>query len=283
MAYINGNEVLFSGNVDVSLVSSEELAKKADQADLEEVQEAVQDLRTIVVQGGVVNVAEVTATFSERTTAGGLNIVDGTRTLLKKVQGNSYNDADGNIVHASFSGITSQSADGADLDELTLDSPVELAFADYIDIENQQIVRCTETKTFVKKTQWSMPKASLFQHVLGTDGVDEAKWLINHGFTYVYTNDPASKLQDMQFTYEWGIIQVRCDSITTIDDWGAQLTAWDDAGTPLTLVYTRNKQQSTEDFTCPCAYYAYNGGTETVANGETVTTVQEYYETAGGA
>lgn len=280
MAYINGKEVLFSASV--TTVDDTEAKALAEQnaKDIAELQEDVQNLELIVGQT-IITETEVEDTFSARQTAGGLDIIDGAKTQVKKIVGNTV-AVDGKLANATFGGIKSTSADGTQESGISLAEPIELAKFDMIDVDNKQLVRQTVMFNAAERT-------------VGYAGVVDSSGVRYVAFTFGGT---VANLYDKQYketdvvsscwktrsvwasnkvislgrtAQNYPLFNIRDDDLLVFNEDGTvnkteTINAFKafiiDNG--VQLAYKPSVVQSTEAVDCPKEYVAYNGGQESV-------------------
>ena len=244
-----------------------------------------------IAKDTVVAVDTVEDTYDTRTTAGGLDIVDGTLTTVRKVQGTTQ-VVDNTFVNATFGGISSKNADGTKTDRITLSTPVELAIGDYIDVEAKQLVRATRTITFTDSDtqlpywgKYGQVENTWYLKINNLNAVSKSAVAANQGFSY----KGSTKLDNIQdgeiyIAPSTNVIYVRYSGVSTLDEWKNLLSGWYTSGNPLVMNIASKTVQSTEPISCPTQYMAYEGGTETIIsdNGDRVTVTQDYYTTVGG-
>lgn len=259
------------------------------------------DFLYTLVEGTVVAHETIEDTFATRTTGGGAAVIDNTPTTVQKVQG-STTAVDGVLVNSTFSGIVSQNADGTKQDTLSI-SPVELGAFDYIDVENQQLIRQTlsfavadmkygwcgvsafnNSKNYYAMITFSgLPKVYAGQ--FSSLGV-----VSNHYKTASVTSITNKKCVALNRTaQDVAIFCFRDDDLLVFNDDGTiNNTATVDAFKAhfaeigLQIAFKPSEVLATNDFACPSSYTAYSGGTETIIGGDEATVTQDYYVKVGG-
>ena len=198
----------------------------------------------------------------------------------------------GKLVNAKFAGIACETADGAERDSMAMDAPVELACGDYIDVENQQLVRQTRTLTLTSANAWGQQgSSSVFYFNLPSGyhaGAGKAVSAMTRGFkasAYDSMSSMANAKEDYTYTITLSSqrIVVSCSEAANPTQWGNLLNKWKNEGNPLQIVYQATSPLSTENIVCPDEYKVFEGGREYILpEGETVTVTQDYYVKVGG-
>lgn len=217
-----------------------------------------------------------------------------------------YEDYAEGAINTKFSGIVSQNADGTKQDTLALPSPIELGAFDYIDVENQQLIRQTHSFAVADVEYGSYAGVTSF----GSKGNYYLSFTFNGLPTVV--RDTLSKKNIRSNYYEWGSVttnaNTRCIEYSSMSATGASAPRFDfrddelvvknDDGTVdkdatieafkakfaeigLQIAY-KIGGETTEYISCPSTYTAYSGGTETIIGGDEATVTQEYYVKVGG-
>ena len=248
---------------------------------------------------------DVQDTYSTRETAGGLEIIDGAKCEVKKVEGDTQ-VVDGEIVHVTFEGIKSVNASSTDSDWFMLDAPVELGEWDYIDGERQQVVRQTHSFTVADTGYGSFSNVTPF----GSQG----NYYISFAFSGLPTviKEEMSKMDVVSNYYPTASVSTnenkKCIMYSTVSSGKSaprfdfrddELIVRNDDGTVnkdatiaafkarfaevgLQISYKIGEAQ-TETIYCPTTYNAWRGGTETVlSTGLTPTITQSYIQRVRG-
>lgn len=275
------------------------------EAHIKALQEDVAVLNLIVGQT-IITETEVEDTFSARQTAGGLDIIDGLTTEVKKIVGNTV-AKDGALVNATFGGIKSTSADGTKESGIALAKPVELGKWDVLDVESGEITRQTFTFAVADVEYGGYSGVTSF----GSQG----NYYVS--FTFVglpiVERDTLSKKNVVSNYYEWSSVTTngnkRCFEYSSMSATGKSaprfdfrdddLLVFNGDGTidkdatisafkahfveiGLQIAYKPSEVQSTEVIDCPKEYAAYNGGQESILpNGDECTVTQTYIAKSG--
>ena len=252
-----------------------------------------------IAKDTVVAVDTVEDTYSTRETAGGLDIIDGTRTEVRKIQGTTR-VVDGTLVNSVCRGIVSQSADGSTKNKLILSSQTELGAFDYIDVEKHQVVRqtyyidCATTPFDIGCSYSDGYKAYTFWLAFLTapkvyQGAYKATDIVpNHYEVGGFTKD--KRVIFGRTAQNLLCITIRDDEFVRYNDDGSFSQAESSKALKAHLVEIGfqfackpSEPLSVTPISCPTFYVAYEGGTESILpEGETVTITQDYYTKVGG-
>ncbi|MBQ4324659.1 MAG: hypothetical protein IJC29_02590, partial [Clostridia bacterium] len=233
-------------------------------------------------------------TYTERVTADGMEVIDGAETEVKLVKGSTENQ-EGTLVNATFSGITSSSADGKRTSTFTLPTPVTLGFADTLNVEEGRVYRNTSLPlaaaeiTFDKTTtdngivwiQFWRSDVKVGGVVLANVEMQTLSmsdlYLQNttDGTMRVYSKGASNNFVRM-------IVGTRADLSCAGDKaTEAEIRAYL-AQKNVIFAYEMTKTRTEEEVPCPKGYPAYNGGTEQIeGNGMAVTVTQTYLTPKG--
>ncbi len=204
------------------------------------------------------------------------------------------------LKNANFKGIESRGTDEQEDISFTLATPVELGKWDYMDVARRKVVRQTRTLVFDGTEIWGLESINSwgfanFQHQLYEENsavgrsVDAVCTVYDITPTAIVNADRrglcVSKNLDHTNLY------FRESGITTVEAWKAHLARLHANGTPLIVSYKTDVILSEEDIDIPDGYTAWDGGTETIMQGETdnsaygavLTVTQEYYTLVGGS
>lgn len=172
--------------------------------------------------------------------------------------------------------------------DYSIPEPVELGKWDYIDVENQQIVRHTYTIDFADDVPYSYqtPNATNFVFTIKGLPVAAAKQVMASHYTYGAGADKTIHIT-VSATQTTFIIQD--DSCKRLNENGEfDVAATRDAYKAhfkeigLQVAIGTANPISVEPISCPSSYTAYSGGTETIIGGDEATVTQEYYVKVGG-
>lgn len=239
-------------------------------------------------------ITTIEGAWAERVTASGANIVSDTLTKVLTITGDTYDNGNGGIANAYFDGIRSTNADGTEVSELTVPSPIELACCDTIDVASQTLERATAVATFPYAGSsifyiWRGDSyaAGVFVLEAKTNSVKPSTdarnfpSFINNGYTKYTGSNPAANMGNKTYALQSNgfYIYIRNTDCTTVTEFRAYLQDLADAGTPLIIAY-KGVNSTVTDVETGDSYKVWNGGTEESISGDTITTEQEYVEKA---
>lgn len=273
----------------------------------EKTSKAQEDIETLynIINDTVMSVDTVEDTYTERTTAGGLNIVNGLPTTVKKIQGSTTVDENGDLRNAVFSSIYSRNQDGTASDEWMPAEDFELGAFDYIDVENQQVVRQTFSfavadmaygwcgmTAFGSTTKYYFAAFTLSGLPKVYDGQYERLSIVSNYYPAGAVTTVLNKKCIMlsRTAQDAALFNFRDDDLLVFNDDGtinndATLEAFKAhfAEIGLQIAFKTSEVLETDDIVCPKSYIAYRGGTEVIEyQGEVVTVTQDYYVRTGG-
>ncbi len=145
------------------------------------------------------------------------------------------------------------------------DTPVELGVWDYIDVERQKVVRQTATLSFDGTEAW---------YDITPDGTGGYFALEIAGITAssvcsAYPHAVAESVDGYWCLPIDSIFAIKDSAYTTVEAWKAHLGELANAGTPLAMAYQTTATE--ENITLPSGYTAWQGGSETIEQGDTDT------------
>lgn len=249
-------------------------------------------LKQAITQSGIMYAADNTALWNERVTADGLNVLDGSTAVLKKVVGNTVaydkdeNGLNGKLASASFGGIESTNADGTETSTLAFPK-TETPLGVTIDFETQKVTDYGYTVTLTGGEYWSFigyrngESLSLYTLVLPTTETRNQNAVITDGILdnddYYASNSwwigVNSKnlywiniINVLELNKNWSdkLNPTTEERNQAIADFKAYLAQRYADGNPVTIRYVSATLQSETDFTADNEYTAYKSGTESV-------------------
>ena len=175
---------------------------------------------------------------------------------------------------------------------LSLPEAVELAEYDTAYPETGEIQRQSKTLTFNGTeyfVDYSIGDYFIYTASLQVYGTDSSSGIANNGFVFQKTesgNDMGVYIAGEEFnTINFWFRKTIFPELNTIDEFKAQLAAWNEAGNPLTVTY-KTVETTTEqaDFSAD-SYIAWKNGSETIEQGDTDNSIygaentveQDYY------
>lgn len=177
------------------------------------------------------------------------------------------------LKNAYFEGVKSTNADGTKESEFSLYSPIELGKWDYIDFERQKIVRGTNTVIFTGNESWLRQGTGANDYgIYSYQASILPSKSTNVGICNRYnvrSSSFSNATEDGCMPHTAGYAYFRTKSYTTVNEWKAHLAELYANGNPLILSYEL-ATPTEEDIDIPTnKYTAWNGGSETVIQGET--------------
>lgn len=175
---------------------------------------------------------------------------------------------------------------------LSLPEAVELTEYDTAYPETGEIQRQSKTLTFNGTeyfADYSIGDYFIYTASLQVYGTDSSSGIANNGFVFQKTesgNDMGVYIAGEEFnTINFWFRKTIFPELNTIDEFKAQLAAWNEAGNPLTVTY-KTVETTTEqaDFSAD-SYIAWKNGSETIKQGNTDNSIygaentveQDYY------
>lgn len=231
----------------------------------------------------------ITQEYNERVTADGLNVLDGSKAVLKKVVGNTVaygkdeNGLNGKLKNASFGGIESTNADGTETSTLSFPK-TETPLGVTIDFENKKITDYGVDLVLTGEEDWGYYDYNKFQSVsmlnlsiptgnkavadyVSTDSERTGSgygsgnmWCGYAGGHVFFWIGILAKLGYI----EEGTTPTTEEQATAIANFKAWLAQRYADGNPVTIRYVSATLQNETDLTTNNEYTAYKGGTEKV-------------------
>ncbi len=242
-------------------------------------------INQIISQSGIMYTADNTASWNERITADGLNVLDGSTAILKKVVGNTVaydkdkNGLNGKLANAFFSGIESTNADDTERSNISYPK-TQMALGKTIDFEAQKVTDYGKEFVFDETYNIGVYPSNVgigvFFSGLGltdtnpvgvcSDGkvVSEQmanQWRVAFGNIYWY-----SILDTLGYTATWAdkTNPTTDEKNQAIENFKAYLAQRYANGNPVTIRYVSSTLQSEHLMPSTIEYEAYKGGTEKV-------------------
>lgn len=136
-----GSKIIVNGEV----VEEFNADTKADKVETEEsisnLKKEITNLGNVLLQSGAIYKGDTETAYTERVTANGENVLDGSKAVLKKVVGNTVAvdiGENGTFKNASFAGIESKNADGTETSTLSFPK-TEIPAGTIFDFETKTI------------------------------------------------------------------------------------------------------------------------------------------------
>ena len=157
---------------------------------------------------------------------------------------------------------------------LSLSIPVELGKWDYIDFERRKVVRGTKTVTFTGTENWLQQGTgandygiySYQVHIDSPSNNSDAGICNNYEIEVKSFNNAST---EHAMVHNTGYVYFRTFGYTTVDEWKAHLAELYANGNPLTISYELATPIEEDIYIPTDKYTVWNGGSETVIQGET--------------
>jgi hypothetical protein len=149
-----------------------------------------------------------------------------------------------------------------------LPQTVELGEFDTIYPEKGVIERFTKLIDFTNEYTWSVPTEGLIQYNNILYPSPDLSQPLGQGICNLFEHATEPSDKDMTWYFQGGMLYFAKKGITNINEWTAYLSTQASNGNPLVLAYKTNETSVVEPCNAPQAYEVYNGGTETVSQGE---------------
>ncbi len=127
-------------------------------------------------------------------------------------------------------------------------------YEDYIDFENKKVIRKTSIKTFTGTEGWYRQDYRLYRECGKATGInsDEINCISNRfnadSWTDIFKNSfVANKKIGVALQSGSYLCVTPAQEIPTVAEWKAQLSAWNDEGVPLTVVYADTTREEAID------------------------------------
>lgn len=292
---IAGQRLSLEGGT-LSLIDSDGNTVSAVETSLD-AQEKRLALCEAILRQTTVTETEMEDTFTARVTADGMEVIDGAETEVKLVKGSTEN-REGTLVNATFSGITSSSADGETTSTYTLPTPVTLGFADVLNVEEGTVYRYTSNEI----NTWEYAHMNVYmsgnvvwaQFWFGDAELNDAVQAnCNMQSKYISPEYATTLGEDATISmcnrvHPLNFVRMIVGTVAEVTGNSEATTATEDEirtylqNKNVVFVYQKTSPRTTEKVECPTGYTAYNGGTEQVeGNGMAVTVTQTYLTPKG--
>ncbi|MBQ3022753.1 MAG: hypothetical protein IJD91_05495 [Clostridia bacterium] len=143
-------------------------------------------------------------------------------------------------------GIVAYNENEEEYFDIYLDAPLCKIgeYEDYIDFENKKVIRKTSIKTFTGTEGWYRQDYRLYTECGKATGIKSSEincisnrfesysWEVLYRNSYLATKKIGVALQGGSY-----LCVTPAQEIPTVAEWKAQLSAWNDEGVPLTVVY----------------------------------------------